>query len=301
MNQAEAKSGASSIACSSRSAAAGEIALQLQIAREIEPAVGNQIAGGQEQARGHWGTDSGSGWRVKLERHDRCLYTRNAPARHPDARCRRPVLQARRLPHRSGAAGRARRDHPWPFRPCPARPWRGAGDPGNARHDAAALWRQFCRQHAGDRLWRRDQARRRHGQISSRRPCAGLGADRGLLQGHLHRRLGRLQGRAGSDLHAVRGGAVRRLHHRGDVWPAGVPARRCGGRGEEAAGVGGAVSGARASGRRLFARQGAARDRAAARGRLRRADLSAWRDGEDHAITIRAAASRSASCARSRA
>ena len=32
----------------------GEIALQLQIAREFEAAVGNQIAGGQEQARGHW-------------------------------------------------------------------------------------------------------------------------------------------------------------------------------------------------------------------------------------------------------
>ena len=31
-----------------------EIALELQVAREIEPPVGNQIAGGQEQARGHW-------------------------------------------------------------------------------------------------------------------------------------------------------------------------------------------------------------------------------------------------------
>ncbi len=30
-----------------------EVALQLQIARKIEPPVGNQIAGGQEQARGH--------------------------------------------------------------------------------------------------------------------------------------------------------------------------------------------------------------------------------------------------------
>ena len=30
-----------------------EIALQLQVAREFEPAVGDQIAGGQEQARGH--------------------------------------------------------------------------------------------------------------------------------------------------------------------------------------------------------------------------------------------------------
>ena len=38
------------------------------------------------------------------------------------------------------------------------------------------------------------------------------------------------------------------------------------------------------SGRRLFARQGAARDRAVAPGRLRRADLSARRHGEDHAL-----------------
>ena len=133
-------------------------------------------------------------------------------------------------------------------------------------------------------LWRRDPARRRQGEIPSRGPCAGLGADRGDLQGHLHRRLRRLQGRRRSDLRAVRGGALRRLHHRGDVRPAGVSPRRCGGRGEEAAGIGRAVSGTRASGRRLFARQGAARDRAAARGRLRRADLSARRDGEDHAL-----------------
>ena len=31
----------------------GQIALQLQVAREIEPAVGHQIAGGEKQARGH--------------------------------------------------------------------------------------------------------------------------------------------------------------------------------------------------------------------------------------------------------
>ena len=30
-----------------------EIALELQVARKFKPAVGNQIAGGQEQARGH--------------------------------------------------------------------------------------------------------------------------------------------------------------------------------------------------------------------------------------------------------
>ena len=194
------------------------------------------------------------------------------------------MLQARRLPYRSGAAGRAGRDHPWPFRPRPARPWRGAGDAGNARHDAAALRRQFRRQHAGDRLWRGNQARRRQDKISSGRPCAGLGPDRGVLQGYLHRRLRRLQGCARSDLRAVRGGAVRRLHHRGHLRSAGVSSRRCGGRGEEAAGLGGAVSGARASGRRLFARQGAARDRAASPRRLRRADLSARRDGSDHAL-----------------
>ena len=59
-----------------------------------------------------------------------------------------------------------------------------------------------------------------------------------------------------------------------------------------------AVSRARASRRRLFARQGAARDRADPQGRLRRADLSAWRDGEDHPLLRRAAASSSANCAR---
>ena len=31
-----------------------QIALQLQITRKFEAAVGNQIAGGKEQARGHW-------------------------------------------------------------------------------------------------------------------------------------------------------------------------------------------------------------------------------------------------------
>jgi len=55
--------------------------------------------------------------------------------------------------------------------------------------------------------------------------------------------------------------AVRRVHHRGNLWAAGVPSRPCGGRGEKAAGVGGTVSRARASGRRLLAGQGAARHR----------------------------------------
>ncbi len=53
VNQAEANSGASSIACRQQIGGGGEIALQLQIAGEFEPAVGNQIAGGQEQADTH--------------------------------------------------------------------------------------------------------------------------------------------------------------------------------------------------------------------------------------------------------
>ena len=89
---------------------------------------------------------------------------------------------------------------------------------------------------------------------------------------------------AGPDLRAVRADAVRCVHHRGDVRPAGVPAWRPERRDRQAAALGRAVSRARASGRRLFARQGAARDRADPRGRLRQADLSARRDGEHHAL-----------------
>ena len=40
----------------------------------------------------------------------------------------------------------------------------------------------FAAQHAGDRLWRGAPARRRQRQVPSRRPCARLGADRGVLR-----------------------------------------------------------------------------------------------------------------------
>jgi glyoxylase-like metal-dependent hydrolase (beta-lactamase superfamily II) len=53
------------------------------------------------------------------------------------------------------------------------------------------------------------------------------------------------------------------------------------------AALGRVVPGARAPRRRLFARQGAARHRAHPQGRLRRADLSARRDGEDHELLCR--------------
>ena len=90
---------------------------------------------------------------------------------------------------------------------------------------------------------------------------------------------------------------LRRLHHRGDVRPAGVPPRRSQRRDRQAVALGRAVSRARASGRRLFARQGAARHRADPRGRLRQADLPAWRDGEHHAL-LRLARHRSRRVAR---
>ena len=67
----------------------------------------------------------------------------------------------------------------------------------------------------------------------------------------------------------------------------GLPVFRhgdAGRRDRQAPAFGRAVSRARASGRRLFARQGAARDRAHPQGRLRQADLSARRAGEHHAL-----------------
>ena len=82
------------------------------------------------------------------------------------------------------------------------------------------------------------QARRRDGELSSGRPCAGFRADLRRAQGHADRRLRRLQGPARPDLRAVRAGAVRRLHHRGDVRPAGVPPSRRRGRDREAAAFG---------------------------------------------------------------
>ena len=122
------------------------------------------------------------------------------------------------------------------------------------------------------------------GLVPSGRPCARLGADLRRRGRHARGRVGRLQGRGRSDLRAVRAGPVRRLHHRGDVRAAGVPPWRSWRGDRQAAALGRAVSRARASGRRLFARQGAARHRAHSRGRLREADLPARRDGEHHEL-----------------
>ena len=64
-----------------------------------------------------------------------------------------------------------------------AGPRRGAGDAGDARHDAAALRREFRRFHAGAKLRRDADARRREGDVPSGRPRARLGAGRGRVQG----------------------------------------------------------------------------------------------------------------------
>src|SRR6478736_8012296 len=75
---------------------------------------------------------------------------------------------------------------------------------------------------------------------------------------------------------------MRRVHHRGHVWPAGLSSwqRRC--RDRKASSFGHAVSRTRASCRGLFIGQSAARDRADPQDRIRRADLPSRRDGENH-------------------
>ena len=113
----------------------------------------------------------------------------------------RRLLQARRLPYRPDAAGRQGGDHARPLRSCARRPRRGAGDAGNARHHAAALWRQFCRL---ARRWRAYGETLTLGgatrDVPSGRARARLGADRGRMRRPARRRLRRLQGRRRPDL-----------------------------------------------------------------------------------------------------
>ena len=99
--------------------------------------------------------------------------------------------------------------------------------------------------------------------------------------GILHRRVRRLQGRARPDLRAVRSGALRRVHHRGHVWPAGVSPwrRRRTKSGKLLASV--ALFPERAHLVGAYSLGKAQRVIALLRaGRLRRADLPARRDGE---------------------
>jgi putative mRNA 3-end processing factor len=107
---------------------------------------------------------------------------------------------------------------------------------------------------------------------------------------------GDYKGCPGPDVHAVRGGALRRLHHRGHFRFAGVPSWGCRRRGQEAPGLGGPVSerahlvGAYSLGK------GATGDRACARPVTTRRStcMAQWK--RSRAIT-KAAALRSASCA----
>ena len=209
----------------------------------------------------------------------------------------RRVLQARRLPHRSGAAGRAGADHAWPFRPRPRRPRRGAGDAGDARHDAAALRRGFRRHDAGGRATARARPRRRHGDVPSGRPRARLGADRG-------RRRTALRIVASGDYKDVADPTCAPFElvpcdvfiTEATFGAAGVPPSATRRRDRQAPALGRAVSRARASRRRLFARQGAARHRAAsARPATTRRSICTARWRRSRAITS-SAASISASC-----
>ena len=154
------------------------------------------------------------------------------------------------------------------------------GDPGDPAHHGRALRRGFRRLDPGGAAWARAM---RVGDVTVRftpgRPRARLGADRHRGRRHPGRGVGRLQARRGPDLPALRGRALRRVHHRGDLRPAGLPPSGHPRRGAQAPRFRRAVSRARPYRRRLCARQGAARHGAAARGRLRRADLSARRHG----------------------
>ena len=151
---------------------AGEIAAQLQVAGEIVAAVGDQIAGGQEQGRRHRAGNCRGRARLSKRQSSR-LERRSSPPMTAEISQRAPIYlrcarktscspapaglccQPRRFPHRPGAAGRARADHAWPFRPCPLRPWRGAGDARDARHHGGcATATDFAGTHAGGRLRR---------------------------------------------------------------------------------------------------------------------------------------------------
>ena len=68
-----------------------------------------------------------------------------------------------------------------------------------------------------------DRARRRQRHLPPGRPRARLGPDRRRGGRLPDRRLGRLQAPPRPDLRRLRAGALRRLHHRGDLRPAGLP------------------------------------------------------------------------------
>ena len=121
-------------------------------------------------------------------------------------------------------ASRAR--HARPFRPCAPRTWRRARHAGDAAHHGRALRRGFCRLAPGGGARRGGFDRRRPRHVPSRRPRARLRPGRRREGRPADRRLGRLQAARRPDLPRLRAGALRRLHHRGDLRAAGVPPSR---------------------------------------------------------------------------
>ena len=143
--------------------------------------------------------------------------------RYPDADAARAVLPDGRLPHRSCPSRRAGADHARPFGPRAGRPRRRAGDARDLAHHGGALRRRLRRIERGGGARRGAAHRRGHGPLRAGRPRARLGPDRHRGRRLPDRRLGRLQARGRPDLPPVRARALRRVHHRGDVRPAGVP------------------------------------------------------------------------------
>ena len=201
------------------------------------------------------------------------------PSTWPRGPARGPARAARRLLRRSVAAGRPRGDHPRPFRPCPGRPRHGARHARDPRHHAGPprRWgRPRPRRPLAYDETRRSSARSRSALLpaghvlGSAQVIMDIAGTRVIVSGDYKRRPDPTCAR----LRACR---LRPVHHRGDLRPAGVPpsADRRGDR--QAAALGGAVPGALPRDRRLCAGQGAAADRAAARGRLGAADLPARR------------------------
>ena len=159
------------------------------------------LAGGRNTAAGvAWVqravTIQQAAWTAAFLRPRQALSRDHASRRPAATDAGRTVLRAWRVPYRPGAAGGARADYPRPFRPCPARSWRGAGDAGNARPDAAALRRRIS-----------PAPRRRSATARASRSaaCAATFHPAGHVLGSAqiaveadglpHRRLRRLQGR----------------------------------------------------------------------------------------------------------
>ena len=112
------------------------------------------------------------------------------------------------------------------------------------------------------RAWTAHRHRRRHRDVPSGRPRARLRPDRVRGRGLRIVVSGDYKRADDPTCAAFRGGALRRVHHRGHLRPAGVPPPGAARRGGQAARLRAPVSRARASCRSLCARQGAAHDAA---------------------------------------